>query len=456
MRKRMSFPLPVLVFGCESVRTQPADETDHEGAFAANTQLPQPDWSRITSGPYVQSLPKIDGDLIVWEDDRSGNVDIWMHDLSTGQETPVETDGAEQREPDVSGSRIVWQDMRSGNWDVWMYNAVTGTRQQLRSDPGNEVRPRVSGDRIVWEGDVVGGMPGEFGVFMHDLSTGTTRLLQASHAGAPEIDGERIVSWWHCPFHPFRGICLYDLTTDQTTSISPPQAEDDRAPVISGDLVAWERYPAPGYPFTPRDIFAYDLGSSTEIRITDDTRSHHWPRVSGSRIAWAVGSEVCGGADLWVHDVATGQSTWLACGTGFRPDISGYRVVIDVGRDIYMIEIATPVEIDIKPGSDHNCVREDSKGRIAVAILASAGLDPADVDPANVLLEGVAPLRWSADKDVSGDGLPDYVFHFPTADLAAAGLLLDGTVLTLTGTLLDGTPIEGSDVIHLAGGPNCS
>ncbi len=67
----------------------------------------------------------------------------------------------------------------------------------------------------------------------------------------------------------------------------------------------------------------------------------------------------------------------------------------------------------------------------------------------------MAWVRWSLNKDVSGDGQPDLVMHFPTEDMKNAGLLDDGNTLYVTGELNDGTPILGSDMIYLAGGDNC-
>jgi hypothetical protein len=123
------------------------------------------------------------------------------------------------------------------------------------------------------------------------------------------------------------------------------------------------------------------------------------------------------------------------------------------------------VEIDIKPGGDPNCVNKDGGGRIAVAVLSESGIDLNDIDVSTVRIDddtdpntpGVQPVRWSLNKDVSGDEVNDLVFHFKTQDLNVAGLLTDGNTLTLTGSLFGtpGTPFEGSDVVYLAGEPSC-
>ena len=65
-----------------------------------------------------QEQPAIDGHIVAWADNRSGNYDIFMYDLETGLEKWVCINPFFQIHPAVSGERIVWQDMRSGNADV--------------------------------------------------------------------------------------------------------------------------------------------------------------------------------------------------------------------------------------------------------------------------------------------------------------------------------------------------
>jgi PKD repeat protein len=116
-----------------------------------------------------------------------------------------------------------------------------------------------------------------------------------------------------------------------------------------------------------------------------------------------------------------------------------------------------PASVDIKPGSYPNCINPRSRGRVAAAVLAGAGLDPSTVDPASVHLEGVAPARWSLNKDVNDDGARDLVLQYSTRELAGTDAFdLDPHTLVLTGRLQDGTWIMGTDEINLAGGTYCS
>jgi hypothetical protein len=130
------------------------------------------------------------------------------------------------------------------------------------------------------------------------------------------------------------------------------------------------------------------------------------------------------------------------------------------------------VPIDIKPGSCPNPVNVKSKGVLPVAVVGTSSFDVTQVDPASVLLEGVAPLRWAyvdstspfepflgkqdcqADCDaLCPDGSLDFVLNFNRQEIIAAlGDVADGECVTLdlTGNLKEefgGTPIMGEDVI---------
>lgn len=123
------------------------------------------------------------------------------------------------------------------------------------------------------------------------------------------------------------------------------------------------------------------------------------------------------------------------------------------------------VEVDIKPQSCPNPLNTKSQGILPVAILGTADFDVNDINVSTVQLAGVAPERSSIE-DVStpiidrqqecdctakgADGFNDLNLKFDMqAIVAALGVVEDGEqkVLTLTGNLFDGTPIEGKDCV---------
>lgn len=114
------------------------------------------------------------------------------------------------------------------------------------------------------------------------------------------------------------------------------------------------------------------------------------------------------------------------------------------------------VEIDVKPGSVSNCIKDSSKGRLPVAILGSGAFDVSTVDEKTLLAgEAVQPFHWARDEDLNRDGFLDMILHFRTPELKDAGLLLNDTELVVSGETLGGGPFQGSDVIHLVGSGSC-
>ena len=88
------------------------------------------------------------------------------------------------------------------------------------------------------------------------------------------------------------------------------------------------------------------------------------------------------------------------------------------------------------------------------------------IAPASIRLEGLAPIRSTSEDvatpfsngitsatdctDLGPDGFTDLILTFDVQGIVAAlGDVADGDVLilTLTGNLLDGTSIEGEDVV---------
>ena len=129
------------------------------------------------------------------------------------------------------------------------------------------------------------------------------------------------------------------------------------------------------------------------------------------------------------------------------------------------------VPVDIKPTSCRNPLNVKDQGLLPVAILGTETFDVTQVDPASILLVGIAPVGF-AYEDVATpfepfigkvgafdcttagpDGFIDLTLKFETqAILTALGPVADGDVLVLplTGSLLPefgSVPIVGEDVV---------
>ncbi|HET7207250.1 MAG TPA: hypothetical protein VFI95_11800 [Terriglobales bacterium] len=102
------------------------------------------------------------------------------------------------------------------------------------------------------------------------------------------------------------------------------------------------------------------------------------------------------------------------------------------------------VKLAINPGVPIHPINPNSTGSVAVAVLSSATLDAATLDPASVRFgetgEEAAPLDWAL-QDVNSDGHADLLLHFGIQD---AGMSCWSSWVSLTGRTLAGKSVRGT------------
>jgi hypothetical protein len=149
-------------------------------------------------------------------------------------------------------------------------------------------------------------------------------------------------------------------------------------------------------------------------------------------------------------------------------DTLSWGVMLDTLFALLTLEKFAPpppvieVPVDIHPMSWPNPLNVNKKGVLPVAILGTEDFDVTQIDPATILLEGVAPLRWAledvgtpGDPLAGPDGILDLSLKFEAQEIVAAlGPVNDCDVLTLqlTGNLKEefsGTAIVGEDLVWI-------
>jgi beta propeller repeat protein len=125
----------------------------------------------VTLAEFDQQHPAVWGDIVVWADNYFGDMDIYAakwHGLpargihgqdghATGMDMPlpvefaITTNESEQTNPDIDRNIVVWQDNRNGDWDIYGYNLTTRREFQITDNPHDQTNPAVSGNTVVWE-----------------------------------------------------------------------------------------------------------------------------------------------------------------------------------------------------------------------------------------------------------------------------------------------------------------
>ena len=93
--------------------------------------------------------------MIVWEDYRDygppTRPQIYMYDLSTGQETRLTQGDFTRRSPRIYGNKIVWSDLRdSDREDIYMYDLSAGQETQVTKDYPRQLKPAIYSNKIAW------------------------------------------------------------------------------------------------------------------------------------------------------------------------------------------------------------------------------------------------------------------------------------------------------------------
>ncbi len=251
--------------------------------------------TRITTPPSNQKHPDIAGNFVVWQSDQNGNWDLYMCDLSksAGQtgycsddnyHRQIKSGNAIQQAPAVSTissteTDVVWEDNRNGNWDIYLCNLseststtpgycfnTDGAQQRRITSTSGQRRPDMSGTLVVWD-DYRNGN-GDIYLCDRSVAEGTTTGSCFASGGGPGDDTH------------------VRVTTDSA---------HQRNPAISGTQVTWEDERGGNaniYACTYDTLYDYNQVNSptprcrNEIPLTSETTAQTVPAVSGALAVW--------------------------------------------------------------------------------------------------------------------------------------------------------------------------
>lgn len=227
---------------------------------------------QLTSDAATQTSPDISGDLVVWQEQRDGQSDVFLHDLGTDETRRLTDDPADQIAPRISGNRVVWEDHRHAGRDVYVLDVTGGDAIRLTPETSVQVEPDVSDGRVVWRDDRRAG----WGVVLHDLATGEEAwLTTGGSAEAPAISGATVV-WLENG--RIRG---RDLATGEDLEVPGDQGVRSRDGLaVDGPRVAWTKLDA-----FEQNVYVHDFDAATTTQITTDPEPNAMADIGGRQVA---------------------------------------------------------------------------------------------------------------------------------------------------------------------------
>jgi Tol biopolymer transport system component len=260
----------------------------------------------------VYEPPAVYGDSVVWSS----------------------VDGIEEEQQEAAKSELL------PDFEIFLLDLRTGQVQQLTTEEHAQVSPRIYEDTIVWlDARNVEAYynPRRYDVYAYDINSGTEKRLTA----APTAEGNdlsihgNLVVWTdnrhadppmdiHAGNEPAfnNEIYAYDLSTNREKRITDYPG-NDRHPVIDGENIVWLRQVYQDY--RKADVFLFNTVTGKETRISTSNYATFTPSINGNRIVWVdaraslgntagdtVVNGVQGQADIYLYDLATKQEVKIS------------------------------------------------------------------------------------------------------------------------------------------------
>ena len=283
---------------------------------------------QVTTDVGNQTNPAIHKSVIVWEDDRNGNLDIYALIRETGTELQVTTDGDNQYGPAVYNDIIVWTDERNGNQDIYGYNLSTDQEFQLTTQGDNQMDPGIYEHIVVWADN----RNGNYDIYGIDLRVLEEFSLTTHESNQihPDIHGNTVV--WQDYRNGNWDIYGYNLLTGQEFQITF-DAQNQTDPALYADIVVWEDFRNGN-----SDIYGADLLQEQEFPITTGVSNQVAPDIHNTVVVWE--DDRNGNHDIYGYDLSTSEEVTVAAAPGLQQNpalYEGYIVWEDTRNDNYDI-----------------------------------------------------------------------------------------------------------------------
>jgi Tol biopolymer transport system component len=187
----------------------------HPTEVAAVPRATSDDGTRwLTEGDTLDRQPSYspDGTRVVFSSSRSGNLDVWAVDRTSGAVRRLTDDPADDWDPGFSadGKRLLWSSNRSGHFEIWTADADGRAAHQLSRDGVDAESPTASPDGWV---TYVSGHPQKRGLWKVRLDgSGAQWLVHDPVVSHPEVSPDgRFVAYHTQAAHGWVGLRVVRL-----------------------------------------------------------------------------------------------------------------------------------------------------------------------------------------------------------------------------------------------------
>jgi beta propeller repeat protein len=212
---------------------------------------------------------------------------VSIGDLMADSDMLWDGTSASQKNVHAFGRWAVWQDQRSGNWDIYTLDIGNGSgvAEIIAQGQLNQERPKTDGRYIVWEDRQP---DGNWDIWGKELGSAEAPFAITETA---DLDEQKPAIYWPWVVYQSRPIedpeapwqlMAYNMETGSAEDLDPT-IQDQLDPEIYRGKVVWQDFRNPGY----GEIYLKDLKTGEVRRVTDDPYSQYHPVICENWIVWS-------------------------------------------------------------------------------------------------------------------------------------------------------------------------
>ncbi len=256
-----------------------------------------------------QGLPAVSGQSIVFETAPGGGDprQVWIHDQLSLEYQRVEPTGFDQSIPDIDGNYILWEDEREQldgcPRGFYVYDLGSQSGELVLCDQNHYQGrgARISGARIAYRDTAENLRVYDWQLQQH-LIAGPVECMQCV-----DIDGDWVVYEGRTPERDF-ALRARNLATTEERTLHVDSIGHFR-PSISGTRVVWDeaRHPPEGSQYV---IGMHDLATGADEDVHVGSHNADQPRIDGDWVVWRDLRN--GNSDVWAKNL-TGGPEFAVC-----------------------------------------------------------------------------------------------------------------------------------------------
>lgn len=321
-----------------------------------------------------------EGDLVVYTDERNGDRDVFMKNLSSNKETTIASGQFDQGYPHITEKWVAWIDENdgprhhiTGDESICFYDLETGITEPLPFQPSSKEGLQMDDGRIFWM-DRSDSFDHNEDIYCYDIETGHSRKLTDSQPQCRpySVDGDLMVYLEYAYRTNSQDLDIWDRSYKEVF-IQDLSGSDEKwfssrlvngsMPITDDGHVVWNRVEDGfenltvfedfqfGYGLTDtlygwmelnnsQNISEYDLSGNRIVwvdnrsgnrdvywkefhgydqnRISFNHSAQHSPSIDGDIVAWVHEHE--GNSDVLGYDISTGMGLNFSKGPGNQTD----------------------------------------------------------------------------------------------------------------------------------------